>query len=102
MKKMIFAAAASVAAAAFVSLTPAAALAEPWPGSCSSGFGWQTDYTWAQCNSGGGQVRAIAKCSSGLSTKTVYGPWVGIGKQSSAHCPVDYRKAVDHNFGIRQ
>lgn len=75
-----------------------AAAAAP-PGSCSSGFGYGHKYTWAKCLSGIGSVRAVATCANDANrTRTVYGPWVAVGTQSSARCQSDYPLAIAHTY----
>ncbi|TDE34762.1 hypothetical protein E1295_36730 [Nonomuraea mesophila] len=101
MNKSIFAAFASAAAIAVVSLTPVAAHADPPPSNCISDFGYQPNWTYARCSTGSGYVQAIAKCSNGSKTTYAYGPWKYIGVTSAAHCPDSHNKAVGHDYNIK-
>ncbi|MEV0585083.1 hypothetical protein [Nonomuraea sp. NPDC050310] len=99
--------AASLAAAAFVLVTPGVANAEPLPTGCSSGFGYPKNgvyvYTWAKCTGGGGYVQAIATCSNGSTRTTVRGPWAYVGSYSTTgHCPSSHPKAVAHTYAIKK
>ncbi|MEV4397130.1 hypothetical protein [Nonomuraea sp. NPDC049607] len=94
-------AAALVAAATAVSLTPSAASAEPLPSNCRAGIGYNAAYSWANCTGGAGYVRAIATCSNGSYTVKSYGSWQWVGTQSEAHCAWGYATAVAASYDIK-
>jgi hypothetical protein len=91
IRKIFSVATSTAAVAAVLSLTPAAAQAEPWPATCSKGSDHLSTgpaYGWAKCTTGAGYVQANVKCTNNTFTQTVTGPWVWIGTESRGICPI--------------
>lgn len=94
--------AAAIIALGVGSLVAQVPAAEAVPNNCSKWVTLQNDYMWAhsQCNGGNGQQRVRTFCSWFGAGYTSYGPWVKIGRTSTAACG-KYASTTDIRIELR-